>query len=233
MRLSSCASDPATLRCRYRSGNPIAAATERLVTPWARGMIPFIFLHLLLATFLLDDATSAKQNAARDSGVRSCGVPPQEAATATKPAKRKKNSGTRAQADDASTCLEVHASALEVQEHLQKLVREQRWPIGDEDVHETLWSFNLDLSKEELLSYAKPELTTEHVNWQGGKAVVLVTTVDLSNGYARTTVSAQFKGFGESEDTFATKRAFWTLTSNGKLEARLTEALKTRFRANP
>ena len=62
---------------------------------------------------------------------------------------------------------------------------------------------------------------------------MLVTTLDLSDGYTRTTVSAQYKGFGESEDTFATKRAFWTLPSNGKLEARLTEALKIRFRTNP
>jgi len=88
------------------------------------------------------------------------------------------------------------------------------------------------LSKEELLDYATPDPANERVEWRSGKAVVLVKTADLRDGYARTIVTAHFEGFGEPQDTFAMKRESWTLRSNGKLEATLTSALEAHNRAH-
>jgi hypothetical protein len=197
--------------------------------------IVLVFLSLqLLATVLPSPSSSPpSQTPARDSAVRPCGPGNDEPATPSRPGKRNKKGASPAQPDDVTTCLEVRASALEVQERLQQFVRAQRWAITDEDVTETLWNFSFPLDKEDLVSYAKPPVGTDRINWQRGKVVVLVRSVSVTGGYARTTVSAQFRGFGESDDTFATQRSFWTWISNGKLEARFASELRTRFGAIP
>ena len=197
--------------------------------------IVLVFLSLqLLATVLPSPSSSPpSQTPARDSAVRPCVPGNDEPATPSRPGKRNKKGASPAQPDDVTSCLEVRASALEVQERLQQFVRAQRWAITDEDVTETLWNFAIPLDKEGLVGYAKPPVGTDRINWQRGKVVVLVRTVSLSGGYARTTVNAQFRGFGESEDTFATQRSFWAWISNGKLEARLTSELRTRFGGIP
>jgi hypothetical protein len=93
-------------------------------------------------------------------------------------------------------------------------------------------SFSVALGKEELLGYTTLDSTTKRVEWRSGKAVVLVRSTDLNGGYTRTIVTAHFEGFGVAEDSFAMKRESWTLSSNGRLEAMLTDALQSHFRGD-
>jgi hypothetical protein len=226
--LSSSASVSATFVSFHRE----ATAATRLDPPFGLGISRSIFVPLLLAVFVLILPVSARQTPLNDLTVRPCKIADQEAAAGKNPTKQKKRNPEQAEANSGNACLEVHSSTLDVQEHLQSFVREQRWRIGDEQISESLWSFSLELSKEELLGYTKTDSATERVSLRGGKAVVLVKTADLSDGYTRTTVSARFEGFGESDDTFAMKRASWKLTSNGRLESTLIGTLQTHFRAN-
>ena len=131
-----------------------------------------------------------------------------------------------------TACLEVHSTSLDVQEHVQSFVREQKWHVGDEQIGEAFLSFNMALAKEDLLGYTMPDAAAALVQWRSGKVVVLVKTSDLSDGYARTIVSAHFEGFGESDDAFAMQRASWTLLSNGKLEAILISGLRAHYRTD-
>jgi len=172
----------------------------------------------------------SNQLAGTEKPVRPCKVTEQEASTAKRSGKRNKG---RAEDSEASStaCVEVRSSPLDAQEQLQAAVREERWRVGDEEVSEALWSFSLTLTPEELLRYAKQVSTTEHARWTEGKALVLVKSTEVSDAYTRTTVSARFEGYGEPEDAFATKRASWAFTSNGKLESALTGLLERRLRA--
>jgi hypothetical protein len=171
--------------------------------------------------------TWAQDNSKREANVRPCTMRESGGLTTKKPVKRKaKSSGS---ANPGEACLEVRSSSLSLQEELQSFVREQKWRVGDEDIGESFWSFSVVLSKEELLDYAKPDSTSERVQWSGGKAIVSVRTTELNDGYTRATVSGHFEGFGEPGDTLAIQRASWTLISNGKLEAKLTHALQAHF----
>jgi hypothetical protein len=187
-----------------------------------------VLIFLLLATFSVHAATPNNQDAKVASPYRACGVSTPESTVPLR-SKRKKDNRPQQGTEIAPYCLEVHASTMDVQEHLQSFIRKQHWAISDEDVNESLWSFNLALTKDELLSYGKPEPAAEHINWQRGKTVVLVRSIDLGDGYTRSTVSAQLTGFGEPEDSFAMQRSSWTWYSNGKLESTLIGELRAHF----
>ena len=148
----------------------------------------------------------------------------------TKPEKGTKKNKKRAGAADpaASQCLELRMAALEVQEFLQKYVREKQWNIADEETSEDTWTLTVILSKEELVADTKP-LPRARVQWRGGKALVRVQTAELGDGYSQVIVSARFDGYGESEDQFAMKRESWALESSGALESSFVAALKARF----
>jgi hypothetical protein len=187
-------------------------------------------LSFLMAGVILPNMAWGRQDSSARLNVRSCKASESET-TPKKPSKQKKHSRTEQQNDTANACLEAAGSALHVQEQLQFFVRQQRWPVSNEDVSETTWTFDMRVNKEELLHYAKPDLSSERVDWQDGKAAVVVRSWDLGDGFARTIVSATFQGFGESSDAFATQRSPWTLISNGTLEAKIIEGLRTRFPA--
>jgi len=134
------------------------------------------------------------------------------------------------QADSADGCLEVAAGSIEVQERLQAIVRDNRWRVLDEDTDESSWTFSVQLTRDELVADTKPDAVTEQMQWSSGKAAVVVQTVELPDGYTRVTITSRFDGFGESEDKFAPERALWKLTSNGRLEAGLIDALRARLK---
>jgi hypothetical protein len=183
---------------------------------------------LLFFIFMRESPLFAQQSSNSGAIVRPCKPTEEEAKAQKKPLKRSKKARQAAE-DPASACLELHASSLDVQEFLQAFVRKQNWRVGDEEIGESFWSFSMALNDEALLGYANGDSLTERVQWRGGKGVVLVKAAELSDGFTRATVSARFKGFGESEDAFAVKRASWPLASNGKLEAFLVAALETHF----
>lgn len=233
MRIVSGARRSAKFFRRHQPTDPEAADGKRLARRGRQRISRFLAVQLLLAVFVLIPPVSAQQSPARDLGVRPCKVPGWEAPGEEKPGKRKNKKAEQAETNPGKACLEVHASSLEVQEHLQAFVREQRWGVGDEDISEDVWSFSMQLSKQQLLSYTKLDATTERVNWRNGKASVFIQTTELNDGYTRTVVRAYFDGFGESkDDIYAMKRDSWKLPSNGSLEATLVGALHAHFHAD-
>jgi hypothetical protein len=167
-----------------------------------------------------------------DSGtaVRPCHS--SEASAAKKNAKPSKGKLNRDVMTPGEACIEVRASLLEAQEHLQRFLREQPWHVGEAEISESSWSFSITLSDKELLNFANRDAASKDISWVGGKALVLVSTLDLGDGFGRTTVTAKFEGFGESNDPLTVKRASWPLRSNGRLESMFVEALRDRYQSS-
>jgi hypothetical protein len=165
-----------------------------------------------------------------ETAVRPCHL--SEASGAKKNAKPNKKNLNRDVMTPGEGCIEVRVSPLEAQEHLQRFLREQPWQVGEAEISESSWSFSITLSDKELLNYANPDTASKDITWAGGKALVLVTTLDLGDGFARTTVTAKFKGFGESDDQLAVKRASWPWRSNGRLESMFVRALRDRYQSS-
>src|SRR5579885_1136974 len=89
-------------------------------------------------------------------------------------------------------------------------------------------AFAVYLKNEELDEYTKiPE--DPKIDWRSGKALVNIRTNEAKDGFTRLVVTARFDGYGEPEDKFAPNRESWPLPSKGVLEAKLINALKTRF----
>ena len=191
-------------------------------------LLGFTAAVLLTLACPVHAATSSQQSPDVTASYRACSTATPETAVPLK-SKRKKDNRLQSRGDLAPYCLEVRAPAMDVQGHLQSFVRKLRWAISDEDMNDYLWSFNLALTKDELLSYGHAEPPAERVDWQNGKAVVLIRSIDLGDGYSRSTMTAQFTAFGESEDTFAMRRTTWTWASNGKLESLLIAELRHHF----
>jgi hypothetical protein len=222
---------PASLPLKLTSGQSATAKTRldfHLVLAISRSAA----VQLLVGVSLLILPCSAQQILSGASGVRSCKSLDSRTSAGKKSTKQKKKNAGVEETGSGAGCLEVHSTTLDVQEHLQAFVREQKWRVGDEEIGETFLSFSVALSKEELLGYTTPDTTAKRVEWRSGKAVVLVKTSDLSDGYTRTIVSAHFEGFGDPDDSFAMKRASWTLNSSGRLEATLTSALQLHYRSD-
>ena len=146
--------------------------------------------------------------------------------------KRHHNAGKDAQ-QTTDACVELASSTLEIQEYLQALARKQQWPITEEHVTEDSWVFSRELSPEEFLKATKKTALVDKVDWTGGSAVIHINTVQLSGGFARTIVQAEFRGYGQSKDQFAMQREYWSLDSNGSLETALTTILADHFASKP
>ena len=143
-----------------------------------------------------------------------------------KPSKRK----SAPQIELVPVCSEVKDSALAAQEYLQKYVREQRWSLSDEQLSEDMWTFSLDLSKDELLRYAKLS-PDARIDWSGAKALVNVRTTSLDDGYSRVVVTLRLDAQGDPEDKFVPRPKSWPVPSSGNLEAALLAALRAHLEA--
>jgi hypothetical protein len=130
----------------------------------------------------------------------------------------------------ASTCMEVHSTALDVQEYLQAQGREEKWNLGDEHVAEDAWTFSRKLERDELVRFTKQDANAERVNWTSGAAFVQVNTLELDDGFVRVQISSRFEGYGQSADQFAPPRESWPLSSNGALENQLISILGKHFK---
>ena len=176
---------------------------------------------------IVPNVAAGRQDSSAPLGTRPCKASDHGELKPKKPIKQKKHRRTEQQDDTANACMEASGTALHIQEQLQSFVREQRLLVSNEDINETTWTFDVGFNKEELLHYASPDSSSSRVDWQDGKAAVVIRSWDLGDGYARTIVSAKFQGFGESSDSFATQRSPWPLISNGTLEAKIIEGLRT------
>jgi hypothetical protein len=95
-----------------------------------------IGMQLFLGVLALAAPGSLRQSPAPEVGVRPCAPGSQEADGGQKPAKTKKKNAGQAKTNSGKACLEVHFSSLDVQEHVQAFVREQKWHVGDEQIGE-------------------------------------------------------------------------------------------------
>jgi hypothetical protein len=130
----------------------------------------------------------------------------------------------------ASTCLELHSTAIDVQEYLQAQGREEKWNLGDEHLAEDAWTFSRKLDRNELLLFTKQDANAQPVNWTSGAAFVQVTTLELDDGFVRVQISARFEGYGQSADRFAPPRETWPLSSSITLERQLIFILGKHFK---
>jgi hypothetical protein len=162
---------------------------------------------------------------ARPCKIISSGLKPLKKASKGKQQKLEDEDG-----DSSGACLEVHSTALEVQEYLQAQAREQKWSLTEEHVAEDAWRFSRKLEKDELLQATKKDGSTARVNWSSGLAFIQVRTTELDDGFVRVQVSARFQGYGQNTDSFAPPKDTWPLKSNFALENNLISILEAHFK---
>jgi len=132
--------------------------------------------------------------------------------------------------DPLPACVEVKGDALEIQETLQGIARDLQWRIHENRATEDTWTFVRYLNADELEKYADTKVLIEPVEFEDGKAAVLVRTTDLGGGYARVQISAHFEGEGKSTDrTIKQPATSWPLNSKGALEKEMIDALQSRY----
>jgi hypothetical protein len=133
--------------------------------------------------------------------------------------------------EPAPACLEMKGEALEIQETLQAAVRDLKWRVHENRVSEDSWTFVRSLNVEELEQYADTKVLLEPVEFEYGKAALMVRTADVGQGFVRVQISAQFQGEGKSADTVVKQPATsWPLHSKGTLEQELIAALQSRYK---
>ena len=129
------------------------------------------------------------------------------------------------------TCIEARGEPLEIQEFLQGMARQQSWRIGQNHDSEDMWSFVRYLNTDELERFADTKVLIEPVDFTSGKAVVIVRTTDIGEGYARVQISAQILGQGKStEKAMGQPASEWPLNSKGVLEQELVTAVQTTYK---
>jgi hypothetical protein len=128
-------------------------------------------------------------------------------------------------------CIEMKGEALEIQETLQTVVRDLKWRVHENHVSEDSWTFVRSLNVEELENYADTKVLLEPVEFEYGKAALMVRTADAGQGYVRVQISAQIQGEGKSADAVVKQPASsWPLRSKGTLEQELIAALQGRYK---
>ena len=128
-------------------------------------------------------------------------------------------------------CLEVKGEALEIQEGLQAVVRDLKWRVHENHASEDSWTFVRYFSVEDLEKCADTKVLLEPVEFESGKAGVLVRTADIGEGFIRVQISAQIQGEGKSADTVVKQPVTsWPLRSKGTLEQELIAALQSRYK---
>jgi hypothetical protein len=206
----------------------------RFTNAMAKGqriLLGTLTLLLFFSTFETRGAAQEPSDKAATSlaSVRPC---PADSAN-SKPARETKKKGKSAAAGSTAAppaCVEVRASALDIQEFFQSFVRGQSWRIGEEKIAEDAWTFSRYLDKDELLHFSNEGPFAGRVNWTEGKALIQVRTRELEKGFTRVEVTARFQGYGQNMDRFAPPKDLWQLESNGTLEENLILALESHLK---
>jgi hypothetical protein len=127
--------------------------------------------------------------------------------------------------------VEVKGEAMEIQETLQAAVRDLKWRVYENHASEDSWTFVRSLNVEELEKYADTKVLLEPVEFEYGKAALVVRTADIGQGFVRVQISAQFQGEGKSADAVVKQPVTsWPLRSKGALEQELIAALQSRYK---
>jgi hypothetical protein len=125
----------------------------------------------------------------------------------------------------------MKGEALEIQETLQAAVRDLKWRVYENRASEDSWTFVRSLNVEELEKYADTKVLLEPVEFEHGKAALMVRTADVGQGFVRIQVSAQIQGEGKSADSVVKQPVTsWPLRSKGTLEQELIAVLQGRYK---
>jgi hypothetical protein len=125
----------------------------------------------------------------------------------------------------------MKGESLEIQETLQTTVRELRWRVHENHASEDTWTFVRYMSVEELEKYADTKVLLEPVEFENGKAALLVRTADIGEGFVRVQISAHIQGEGKSADAVVKQPVtVWPLRSKGTLEQELITELQSRYK---
>ena len=130
----------------------------RIFAAYAKSGWALASLCFLMAGIILPHMAWGRQDSSAPLSVRPCKSSDQATITAKKPIKQKKHSRTEQQNDTANACVEAAGSALHVQEQLQSFVRQQRWPVSNEDISETTWTFDVGFNKEAVVALCEAGL---------------------------------------------------------------------------
>lgn len=184
-----------------------------------------IFLLASALTWLL--AAPAQQNSAPKPIVRPC-VDSWNDSVSNAKRNRSKSSKKKAP-PEAGACIELAYSTLEIQEYLQSHAREEQWKISGDQITEDSCTFALELNKDELLRNISEDSKKNRVEWTSGTVRVYVNTAGLPDGYTRTIIRANIRGYGRSLDQFAPQKEYWELESNNNFENSIAADLRTHF----
>ena len=128
-------------------------------------------------------------------------------------------------------CIEIKGEALEIQETLQAAIRDLKWSLHENHASEDSWTFVRSLNVEELERYADTKVLLEPVEFEFGKAALMVRTADIGQGFVRVQISAQIQGEGKSADSVIKQPVTsWPLRSKGILEQELIDTLQSRYK---
>jgi hypothetical protein len=119
---------------------------------------------------------------------------------------------------------------MEIQETLQAAVRDLKWRVYENHASEDSWTFVRSLDVEELEKYADTKVLVEPVEFEYGKAALVVRSADMGQGFVRVQISAQIQGEGKSTDAVVKQPVnSWPLRSRGTLEQELIAQLQSRY----
>jgi hypothetical protein len=195
--------------------------------------IPRVAQNLLIAMILLclarvGGAQQSTPNSAPPVTTRTCSANP-----VLGPSGKKKSAPKTKHPlppEPLPACIEVKGEPLEIQEALQAVVRDLQWRIHENHATEDTWTFVRYMDAEDLERYADTKVLIEPVDFEDGKAAVLVRTVDIGGGFSRVQISAHFEREGKSSDsTLKQPATSWPLNSKGTLEQELIRSLQSRY----
>jgi hypothetical protein len=186
--------------------------------------------------FLLSELVPPSLEVARGTpmqavAARPCSSPASDSNLSKKPNKNKRTKSDLAPPAETVSCVEVHSGILDVQEFLERFVRNQEWTLLDERADEQTLTYIRKLQTNELLNYTNSRGNRDAVVWTGGKAFIQMKTTTLSQGFTRIEIVVTFEGHGENQDSFAPPKETWPLESNGSLETALITAVENHFRS--
>ena len=202
------------------------------MTPSSRWCVCPVFLLTICLAFAgvaLVHAQLINQNSAPSPVTRACSANPVLGSSGKN--KRAHKPKHPLPPEPPPACLEMKGEALEIQETLQAVVRDLKWRVQENHVSEDSWTFVRSLNVEELENYADTKVLLEPVEFEYGKAALMVRTADAGQGFVRVQISAQIQGEGKSADSVVKQPASsWPLRSKGALEQELIAALKSRYK---
>jgi hypothetical protein len=183
------------------------------------------------ATLLFAQDQSVHPTAPADSKTRPCPAAQAET-TAGDRNKATHIESETAQREIRPACLEVKAGVREIQEFLQKTVREQGRNVGQVQISANSFSFYRHLDKDELAQAARTDILGGRISWTEGKAFVSAQMTGAGEGFTRVQISARFQGRGQTSERFARPSDLWPLMSRGTLEGSLLSALESYFHSS-